>query len=80
MSIVQYRIWHLRSLRGQIQDILTQDVSSPQEAIPVLDALAHLDLQDDDVGFNAQGLLTLENGEWVEWVDEDGNDIEELRQ
>ena len=52
----------------------------------ILDALAQYDLfltnhgyRDDDFG-NAGGLEVFEDGEWLDWVDEEGRSIDELWQ
>ena len=51
-------------------------VKSPEEAKAKLDKLAQRDLRDSSVFDNAGGLQVYEEGEWTEWYDENGNDID----
>jgi len=73
------RVWHIPQVPMQPFYV---PVSSPEEAVRVLDMLGRY----DDFQFrknikpdysNASGLVVFEEGEWMEWYDEDGNDIDE---
>lgn len=51
-------------------------VDSVDEAAEVINREANIQLSDPAVGANVFGLQVFEGGEWVEWEDEDGNDID----
>ena len=54
-------------------------VKDIDEAKYVLNLLAEYDLYlAERVDANAGGLIVLENGEWVEWYDENGDSIDEI--
>lgn len=74
----QLRVWHIPQAPGKPFEI---DVQTPQEAKRIIDMLAAYDLfqfknriKPDYT--NASGLLVFEDGEWVEWYDENGDDID----
>jgi hypothetical protein len=52
------------------------DVSSPAEGYKKIEALAAKDLRNPDIWGNAFGLTVLEDGEWVEWYDDEGDDLD----
>jgi hypothetical protein len=57
-------------------------VANLEEAACLLDALARYDIFQFENHIkpdycNAGGLQVLEHGEWVDWYDDDGNDIDE---
>lgn len=75
------RVWHIPQVPGEAFRL---DVPSIDVAMPVLNALAAYDLfqlkHNIKPDFaNAQGLEVLEGGEWVEWMDDDGDDISAYR-
>lgn len=74
------RVWHIPQVPGKPFYV---PVQSPEEAIKVLDILADYDqfqfqnnIKPDYC--NASGLEVFEGGEWVEWYNEDGEDIDEV--
>ncbi len=69
----QLRVWWNRNGKQT-----TYKVNTVEEAIKKLDELANADLKNKYVSWNAGGLEVLEDGEWCEWYDENGNDIEDL--
>ncbi len=54
-------------------------VSSPAGAINVLQKLATADLENPDVWGNVGGLEVFEDGEWTEWYDEEGDNIDDSK-
>lgn len=56
----------------------TYKVNTVEEAKVMLNELANEDLRNPRIAWNAGGLEVLEDGEWCEWYDEDGNDIDSL--
>lgn len=76
------RVWHIPQVPGKA---FRANVGSIEQAICVLDVLADYDafqlkhrIKPDYS--NAQGVETLEDGEWVEWYDDDGYCIDEYRE
>ena len=51
-------------------------VGSPEEAVKVLENLAQADLADESVITNTGGLEMYEDGDWSEWYDTEGDDID----
>lgn len=73
---LKLRVWHIPDVPGLP---FQQDVSSIEEAKLVLKTLARYDLYlGDRISSNAQGLEVFEDGEWVEFSDDDGNEIRDL--
>lgn len=77
------RVWHIPQVPMKAFHV---DVETPEEAIKVLDILAHYDLFQFENRVkpdycNAQGLEVWDEqeGEWCEWYSEDGMDIKEYR-
>jgi hypothetical protein len=52
------------------------DVSNPGEGFGKIMALAAKDLRNPDIWGNVFGLTVFEDGEWVDWYDDDGGDID----
>lgn len=57
------------------------EVNSVKEAILIVDTLARYDQYQFENNVkpdfcNAGGLIVFEDGEWIDWNDEDGNDID----
>jgi len=73
----QLRVWHIANPPN---DGFHRTVSSVEEAKTILNLLADYDnhLGDHLVFSNAQGLEVFAQGEWVEWHDEEDNDISYL--
>lgn len=74
------RVWHIPQVPGKPFYVL---VASPEEAIKVLDILASYDMFQYEnfikPGYcNASGLTVFEDGEWTEWYNDDGEDIDEV--
>jgi len=53
-------------------------VNSPKHGAGLINALANSQLLDESITDNAFGLEVFEGGEWTEWMDDDGNDIDYL--
>ena len=68
------RIWWIRNPPSPPDFIL---IDSPDEAVPLLDRLGEFDIK-NGIQVNAGGLEVFEDGEWTEWYDEEGNDIDNL--
>lgn len=73
---MQLRVWHVSNMPRKPFHV---DVSSPDEAVRVLQMLADYDLYlGDAIVSNAQGLVVFEkyDGKWHEWYDDEhGDDI-----
>lgn len=75
----QLRVWHIPQVPMHSFRVY---VSSIQEAKLVLEALAIYDLFQLEYKIkpdysNVQGLEVYEDAEWIEWMDEDGDDIDD---
>jgi Superinfection exclusion gene product 17 len=70
----QLRVWHIANPPGKM---FQKTVKSIGEAKVLLNLLADYDsyLGDDLIYANAQGLEIFDQGEWVEWHDENDDDI-----
>lgn len=68
-------VWHSFERTGQGQTHHLYGVVNPIEAIHEIDRLAKEQVDDHDIGWNGFGLNVYEDGEWVEWENEDGLDI-----
>jgi len=68
------RVWWIRNIPGQPEYHL---VSDPESAHYTIEALAGNDLHDDEVESNAGGLEVYKDGEWEQWYDEEGRDIDD---
>lgn len=51
-------------------------VKTPQEAFALIDKMADTQLRDSSIFSNVFGLEVFEGGEWSEWYDENGDDID----
>ena len=76
------RVWHIPQIPGEPFHVV---VETPQEAVKIMNILAIY----DEFQFNhnikpdyssVAGLEIFEDGEWCEWYDEDGNDIDQWEQ
>lgn len=72
---MQLRVWYIKNIPGQPTHY---HVDSLEEAKKVLQELIDRDSHDSSVTDNAMGLEEFDGEEWLEWYDEDGNDIFEL--
>lgn len=73
------QIWHIPN---PPRAAFERSVATVDEAITVLDILADYDnyLGDDYITSNAQGLVVWEKpGEWCDYYDDEGRDIDEIR-
>ena len=68
----RYRVWHAQNIPN---NMTYYAVESPKEARRLIRLLSDRDLADSNVATNAFGLEELEDGEYHEWYDENGNDI-----
>jgi hypothetical protein len=81
-----FRVWHIPQVPGKpfhvdLNHVLRED--APEEAKRILRLLADYDLFQLENKIkpdyaNAQGLEIFEDGEWIEWDNEDGEDITEI--
>ena len=74
------RVWWIPQIPGKPFHVVVKDV---QQARFLLDALARYDLFQYENNIkpdycNAGGLEVFEDGEWVEWSDDDGNQIDDV--
>jgi len=74
----KYRVWHIPQVPGKSFHVF---VNNPKEAKKVLEILADYDIFQYDNHIkpdysNAGGLEVYEQGEWSEWLDDEGNDID----
>lgn len=72
------RVWHIPQI--PMKGFRVQ-VKNKDEAVLVLNTLAQYDLFQLENNIkpdysNAQGLEVFEDGEWVEWYDDEGNNID----
>ena len=67
-----FRVWWVRNVPGEAE---FYPVASIEEASTKLNELAQADLASPSVVSNAGGLEVLEGGRWVEYYDEQGDDI-----
>ena len=74
-KMTEYRVWRCINFPSPAKHY---PVNSPEEGADKINKLAKIDLRNPRVGANAFGLEVFEDGEWVEWYDEDGNDIDDL--
>jgi len=70
------RVWHIPQIPGKPFYVA---VTSPEEAIKILNVLADYDLFQFKNNIkpdycNASGLVVFEDGEWLEWYTEDGDE------
>lgn len=72
------QLWHIPQVPGPAFIV---PVATPSEAAKILDILAQYDLFQYENRVkpdycNAAGLRVFEDGEWVDWMDREGNDID----
>ncbi|MFZ2992403.1 MAG: hypothetical protein WA061_01695 [Microgenomates group bacterium] len=69
------RVWHIPQLPGNSFHV---DVKTPEEAVKILNILGEYDSFQYEENIkpdysNAGGLEIFEDGEWVEWYNDDGD-------
>lgn len=72
------RVWHIPQVP---MEAFRVEVSNPSEGKKILDILAAYDIFQFEHNVkpdycNVGGLEVFEDGEWVDWHDADGNDID----
>lgn len=72
---MKLQVWYVKNPPSDAQNF---PVSSVLMAKIKIRELTERDLEDEDVGSNAMGLEVFEDGEWVEYYDNQGRDIMEL--
>lgn len=85
-NMISYRVWHIPQVPGQpfhAQFTLPRHESVVPRAKEIMKILADYDLFQYENKIkpdyaNAQGLEIFEDGEWVEWSNEDGEDIGDI--
>jgi hypothetical protein len=76
------KVWHIPQVPMKQFEV---PVDSPEEGIKVMDILANYDTFQFDNNIkpdycNVQGLVVLgSDGEWYEWSNENGDDIDAIR-
>lgn len=78
-TATKLRVWHIPQVPMKAFHV---EVSSVEEGIVVRNALANYDLFQFNNNIkpdycNASGLQVFEDGEWVEWMSEDGLTLDE---
>jgi len=67
------RVWHIQNPPDEPK---WHDVKTPEEAVSLIDKLAQQDLANPRIWGNAISLAVYEDGDWVEWYDDEGDDID----
>lgn len=67
------RVWHIQNPPNEPTWYI---VDSPAAGARKIAALAEADLHNRAVWGNAFGLSVLEDGDWVDWYDAEGNDLD----
>ena len=68
--------WHIYEKRdGKYEHFYK--VEDQRDAFKIIDELAKAQVNDDDIIWNALGLIVWESDEWCEWLSDDGDDINE---
>ena len=73
--MTKYRVWNFVNLLSKPDHY---PVNSPEHGAELINALANSQLLDESITDNAFGLEVFEDGEWTEWMDEGGNDVDYL--
>ena len=66
------RVWHIQNPPREAQ---WYDVKSPADGLSVMNKLAKKDIL-LGVEVNVIGLSVYEDGDWVDWYDDEGDDID----
>ena len=75
---MRLRVWWWRDWVDGRKTTDYHEVSSVNEAIEKIKQLTKEDLKNEDVIANAYGLEIFEDGEWSEYYDEEGRNIDEI--
>ncbi len=70
----QLRVYHIQNPPNEPRWYV---VASPAEGIRKIEELAAVDLKNRDIWGNVFGLCVLEDGEWSEWYDNEGDNIDD---
>ena len=73
--MAKYRVWYCANFPSTPK---YYDVATPEEGADKINELAAKDLKNKNIFSNAFGLEIFEDGEWSEWYDENGDDIDTL--
>jgi hypothetical protein len=73
------RVWHIPNPPREPFHVLVRDIDHAHDVLNVLGDYDNY-LGDEHIFSNACGLEVFEGGEWIEWHDENDNDIMEIRQ
>jgi hypothetical protein len=73
MEETKYRVW---CVINPPRSPTYTPVESPKAGREFIEKEARKQLKDDTIWMNAFGLEVFEDGEWSEWYDEFGNDID----
>jgi hypothetical protein len=72
----KYRVWYIAN---PPTDPTYYDVATPEEGADKINKLSKRDLKNPNISANAMGLeVSFVDGEWEEWYDENGEDIDSL--
>lgn len=71
------KAWWVRQRQG-VKESLECPVTNLEEAAKQIEHWTNQDLADDSVEWNAGGLMTDRDGEWEEYYDEEGRDIDQI--
>lgn len=69
----QLSVYHIQNPPGRP---IWHPVDSPALGYKRIEALAEVDLHNPAIWGNVFGLCVWEDGEWVEWYDDEGDDID----
>ena len=72
---MELRVWWIRNVPNEPS---YYKIDTVEEAVKKINALAEDDLRDPLITSNASGFEVFEDGEWTEYYDELGRDIDEI--
>ncbi len=67
---------HVYHIQNPPAGAVWYDVDSPAEGYQKIEELAAADRRNATIWGNVFGLAVFEDGEWVDWYDDDGDDID----
>jgi hypothetical protein len=73
--MAEYRVWRCVNFPSEPK---YYNVATPEDGADKINELAKKDLRNPNISANAFGLEVFEYGQWSEWYDNDGNDIDTL--
>ena len=71
----KYRVWYIANVPANPK---YYEVATPEEGADKINWLAARDLKNKNISSNVMGLEVFEDGDWSEWYDENGDDIDTL--